>query len=404
MLLPMKRLDEFEFCFLQEYKDDKALPPQAHEEEGVLLHDRCRHHFPGGPPPPYVKPHMDNEILFITCQAGSQLFIYKTTLTDLSPEIKKAPPLKPHYIVHGDRYGDDDGQRHVFLSGSKLYVVSSFQTDGIHELNLDTRFQIFDHLARRPVSASYVDPVVMVIQVGSATLALTESLQVYRRTHLVRPIGSTSWVRCRTDRSQVLDRKVKLSGYVAVGDDSFIVCDTVTCSCLQFDLRAKQWHLVMPWTPWGKYLPRDMHTSRLLNGRCIFVDGFIYTCTRNGLAAYELLREDHCVYLGISIFLPFSWETQNDWEVERMCLDYAGKDVNSGAILFWVVQGLQIRYRPPKNQLYITAIKVETKKTHDKCMEPVRINRVVCATRGIDQEEAIEQERIITTRCFAFSF
>ncbi|XP_044968875.1 cysteine-rich repeat secretory protein 38-like [Hordeum vulgare subsp. vulgare] len=92
-------------------------------------------------------------------------------------------------------------------------------------LNLDTKFQIFDHLARRPVSASSVHPFVMVIQVGSATLALSETLQVYRRTHLVRPIGSTSCVRCRTDQSQVLDRKVKLSGYVVVGDDSFIVCD-----------------------------------------------------------------------------------------------------------------------------------------------------------------------------------
>ncbi|SPT20155.1 unnamed protein product [Triticum aestivum] len=400
MLLPMEDIDDFELCFLQEYKDDKVLPPQVHQE-GVL-HDRCRHLLPPGPPSPYVKPHMDNELLFIICQTGSKSFIYKTTLTDLSPDIKIAPPLKPHYIVQGDRYGDDDGERHFFRSSSKLYAVS-FQKDGVHELNLDTRFQIFDHLAWRPVSASYVDPFVMVIQVGSATLALTETLQVYQRTHLVRPIGSTSWVRCRTNRSQVLDMKVKLSGYVAVGEDSFIVCDTVTCSCLQFDLRAKQWHLVMPWAPWGKYLPRDMHTSRLLNGRCIFVDGFIYTSTRNGLAAYELLREDHCVYLGHPISLPFSWETDM-WRYERMCLDYAGKDVNSGAILFWVVQGLQIKHRDHQNTLWITAVEVETEKTPRKIMKPVGIRHVVSVTRLIDQEETMDQKEVISTRCCALSF
>nr|XP_040255782.1 uncharacterized protein LOC109758291 isoform X1 [Aegilops tauschii subsp. strangulata]XP_045089275.1 uncharacterized protein LOC109758291 isoform X2 [Aegilops tauschii subsp. strangulata] len=395
MLLPMKHLDEFEFCFLQEYKDDKALPPQAHEE-GVLLHDRCRHHFPGGPPSPYVKPHMDKHLLFIICEAGSQSFIYKTSLMDLIPRLGIAPPLKPHYIVHGD----DDGQRHFFLTSSELCAVS-FLKDGMHVLNLDTRRQDFDHLARRPVSP--FDPFVMVIQVGRATLALTETLHVYRQSHLIRPTGSTSWVRCVADRSQLLDRKVKLSGYVVVSDDSFIVCDTVTCSCLRFDLNAKQWHVVMPWAPLGECLPRDMSRYSFLNGRCVFVDGFIYTCSRNGLAAYELLSENHCVYLKDPIFFPFSWKSE-DWQSERMCLDYAGKDVSSGAILFWVVQGLQIKSRPLKNQLWITAVQVKTEKTSSKSMKPVGIKHVVSATRLIDQEKTIDQKEVISTRCCAVSF
>ncbi|VAH52355.1 unnamed protein product [Triticum turgidum subsp. durum] len=408
-MLPMKDINEFEFSFLQEYKDDKVRhqvhevhdAEEVHEEE--VLHDpciACRHLLPPGPPAPYVKPHMDNELLFIICQAGSQSFIYKTSLMDLSPDLSSrlgiATPLKPHYIVHGD----DCGPRHFFLLDSKLHAVS-FLKDGMDVLNLDTRCEHLDLQARRPVSP--IDPFVMVIQVGRTTLALTETLQVYRKAFLVCPPGSISWVRCMTDHSNILDRKVELSGYVVVSDNSFVVCDTLTCSCFHFDLDSKKWHLVMPWAPWGKYLPRDMSRYRFLNGKCVFVDGFIYTCSGKGLAAYELVDEDHCVYLDIPIFLPLSWESEN-WKTERMCLDYAGKDVNSGAILFWVVQGLQIKHRDHHNTLWITAVEVETEKTPRKSMKPVGIRHVVSATRLIDQEETIDQKEVISTRCCALSF
>ncbi|KAE8804908.1 hypothetical protein D1007_19152 [Hordeum vulgare] len=407
-MLPMGDINEFEFCFLQEYKDDKV-PPKVHEvhdaeevHEEKALHDpcnTCRHHLPPLPPP-YVKPHMDNELLFIICQAGSQSFIYKSSLMDLSPDLSPrlgiATPLKPQYIVHGD----DHGPRHFFLSDLKLYAVS-FLKDGICELNLDTRCEHLDMLARRPVSP--IDPFVMVIQVGRATLALTETLQVYRKVHLVCPPRSSSWVRCVTDHSQILDRKVKLSGYVVVSDSSFIVCDTLTSSCLHFDLDAKKWHVVMPWASWGEYPPRDMSSYRFMNGRCVFVDGFIYTCSGKGLAAYELLYEDNCVYLDIPIYLPLSWESEN-WRTERMCLDYAGKDVNSGATLFWVVQGLQMKYRDPQNKLWITVVEVEAEKTPRKSMKPVGIRHVVSATRLIYQQETMDQKEVISTKCCAVSF
>ncbi|KAM3389387.1 hypothetical protein ACQJBY_011487 [Aegilops geniculata] len=374
-VLPMEDINEFEFRFLQ-------------------------YHLPPLPPPPYVKPHMDNELLFIICQAGSQSFIYKTSLMDLNPDLSPrlgiATPLKPHYIVPGD----DHGPRHFFVSGSELYAVS-FLKDGMYVLNLDTRCKHLDPFARRPVSS--VDPFIMVIQVGRATLALTETLQVYRKAHLVCPPRSSSWVRCMTDHSQIPDRKVKLSGYVVVSDNSFIVCDTLTCSCLHFDLDANKWHVVMPWAPWGEYPPRDMSSYRFLNGKCVFVDGFIYTCSGKGLAAYELLYEDNCVYLDIPIYLPLSWESEM-WRTERMCLDYAGKDVNSGAILFWVVQGLQMKYRDPQNKLWITAVKVEVEKTPRKSMTPVGIRHVVSATRLIDQQETMDQKEVISTRCCAVSF
>ncbi|XP_044421976.1 uncharacterized protein [Triticum aestivum] len=281
-MLPMKHIHDFQLCFVQEYMDEKMLP-QPHEDQ--VPDDPCRHYLPPSPPR-YVKPppiHIDKDILFIICQGGSQSFIYKTSLDEIL-ELETDPPLKPHYIVHGD----DHGHRHFFRSSSDLCAVS-FLKDGMDVINLDTTCHTMDILARRPVS---VDPFVMVIQVGRETFALTETLQVYSKAHSVSPPGSTSWVRCHTDQSYVLDRKVKLSGYVALGDDSFIVSDSITCSCLRFDIGAMKWHVVVPWTLWGEYLPRAMPRNRLLNGACVFVDGFIYTCSNRGLAAYELLSEN----------------------------------------------------------------------------------------------------------------
>lgn len=71
--------------------------------------------------------------------------------------------------------------------------------------------------------------------------------------------------------------------------------------------------------------------------RCLFVDGFIYTCAIGGLAAYELIEEDDSYYVDDGIFLEFSWRM--NWERHRMCLEYVGKDTDSGSIVFCVLQG-----------------------------------------------------------------
>ncbi|KAI4966211.1 hypothetical protein ZWY2020_042034, partial [Hordeum vulgare] len=417
-MLPMKHIHEFQLCFLQEYMDDKVPAPQLHEEQ-VLLDDPCRHYLPPSPPR-YMKPRIDidKDLLFIICQGGSQSFIYKTNLDEIPSLQTGAPPLKPHYIVHGD----DHGHRHFFRSSSKLCAVS-FLKDGMDVIILDTECHTMDILARRPIQRfldiRHIFYLLLIIwlhasidaraarfllfkkkkiQVGGATFALTKTLQVYRKARRVSvsPPGSTSWVRCHTDKSNVLDRKIKLLGYVALGDYSFIVSDSITCSCLRFDVPAKKWHVVMPWTLWGEYLPMAMPRNHLLNGACAFIDGFIYTCSNRGLAVYELLSENHCVYLKGPIFLPFSW-LRKQWESEKMCLGYAGKEADSGAILFWVVQAVLVRFRPPKNQLWITAVRVETEKTPSKSMKPVETKHLLCATSIIDQVEGIDQEEVIRT-------
>jgi hypothetical protein len=270
--------------------------------------------------------------LFIICDIGSQPVIYPTGVMDESLLLEGGAlggggdvrPLEPCYSAD-----DGDGYWHFIQMGSKIHAVSSIR-DCMLEFNLIPRMTI-----KRPLRRPSADPFIMVIRVGEETIALTDTLQVFHQK--VFSYGSTTWLRCKTDQSHVLCRKVSISGYVVVTDHSFVVWDDVTCSCLLFDLGAKQWRVVMPWAAFDDDLPRTSPRGCILNGRCVFVDGFIYSCRDGGLAAYELLHKDRSVYLSKPIFLPFSWLP--DCVGEDVCLDYAGKVLDSGAILFYVVQG-----------------------------------------------------------------
>jgi hypothetical protein len=255
--------------------------------------------------------------LIIICQAGSRAVIYQTGAMD--DDVK---PIELCCAAVGDR------DWHFFKNGSKIQAVSSMK-DGMFEFSMNKDRPT----CKRPLQRPNAGPFVMVARVGQETIALTETLQIYHQTQFNYG-PTTSWLRYKADESKVVFRRVDISGYVAMDDDSLIVSDAITCSCLHFDLGAKQWSVVMPLAAF-KERPPDP-TEALLNGRCVFVDGFIYTCRKGGLAAYELLREDHSLYLSQPIFLPLS---RVHCVGEGICLDYAGKDVDSGATLLYVVQG-----------------------------------------------------------------
>uniref|UniRef100_A0ACD6APJ8 Uncharacterized protein n=1 Tax=Avena sativa TaxID=4498 RepID=A0ACD6APJ8_AVESA len=256
--------------------------------------------------------------LFIICQDGSRSVIFQTSAID-----EDVKPLEPCYVAD---VGDHDW--HFFQTGSKVHAVSSIR-GGMLEFSLNKAQQTIERPVRRPTAG----PFVMVIRIGQETIALTETLQVYHQTQF--NYGSTTWLRYLTDESDIVGRRVDISGYVAVDDHSFIVSDAGTCSCLLFDLVAKQWRVVMPWAAFKEDLPTIIPKNGYLNGRCVFVDGFIYTCINGGLAAHELLGQDHSVYLSKPILLPLS--RRFHCVGEDMCLDYAGKDADSGANLFYVV-------------------------------------------------------------------
>ncbi|CAM0878168.1 unnamed protein product [Alopecurus aequalis] len=391
-----------QFCFLQEYEDkDYPLPLQEdlatsqHVDEPLKMLNCCRWilypdsmqhkvHFPSRPvihtKPATITIKKD---LFILWQSGTKPVIYQTSVVDESLRLEgdDGEPLQPSYV--GD---DSDDYWHFFHSGSNVHAVSC-KRDGMLEfsLNKDRRTII-----RRPVRRPSADTFVVVIRVGGNTIALTETLQVF---HQGSKTGPPMWFRYKTDQSHVLFRKVLISGYAAVKDDSFIVYDAVTCSCLLFELGLKQWRVVMPWAAFEDGMPRTSATNCGLKGRCVFVDDFIYTCRDGGLAAYELLRKDHSVYLSKQIFLPFSWHT--DCVGDEMCLDYAGKDEKSASILFYVVQG---GYSPPKHDVHITIVQVKTKRTPSNGRKPVGVDCVDSVKRVIHHGETMHARC-----CFAVS-
>ncbi|XBH66583.1 hypothetical protein VPH35_095055 [Triticum aestivum] len=223
--------------------------------------------------------------LFIICQAGSQPVIYHTGVMDETSLLEggddDGKPLQPSCYVAED-VGDDD-YWHFFLNGgSKIHAVSS-KKDGMLEFSLNKdRTTAMDRLSvrRRPSADAFV----LVLTVGGETTALTKTLQVFHQKRFNYG-SSPTWLGYKADQSHVLDRKVMISGYAAVNDDSFIVSDALTCSCLLFDLGARQWRVVMPWAAFTEDLPRNIPRNSPLIGRCVFVDGFIYTCRDGGLAA-----------------------------------------------------------------------------------------------------------------------
>ena len=82
-------------------------------------------------------------------------------------------------------------------------------------------------------------------------------------------------------------------------------------------------------------LPSGWPIRACLCERCVFAKGFIYTCSHEGLVAYELVEQGDSYNLGELVYLQFSWWS---WERNRMCLEYVGEDT-TGAIMFCVMKG-----------------------------------------------------------------
>jgi hypothetical protein len=246
--------------------------------------------------------------------------VYKITILD-GRLASQGQTLTPHRTIKTFVSDEDDLMKrplpwHFSCESSFIYVVPSKQNKlymcSLHSGSL------------RNVPASKPDhfrSIAHVLHLGTKIIALSDSLEY------VYELDAGSWVQHSTHERFNLKEKVNLSGYVVMGEDSFIVCDADTGVCFLFDLIS--WR----WTP----VSSGNCSGSGLTGRSVYVEGFIYTCTDGGLAAYEITKLDGNYYLGDEINLPFSWHMF--WERDRMCFDYVGKDTVSGVLMFSVVQG-----------------------------------------------------------------
>ena len=393
---------------IREYEDQNAMPPAMLEYptsspviESSKMLDCCsnflsvkpgHYEFEEPPEDPAVQINKD---LYIICEAQFQTIVYVAKIEngrvgshDKLLTQKHALVLSydtdDHYLV---RYRSPPWHLVFSSRSSNAYVVSNTQ-DGIDAYGPTEESKLFP--CTEPPAP---DPFSMVLEVGNRIVALSETLGVSYH-------DGSKWVRCRhlADEYLALNGKVDLSGYAVLGDNSFVVSEAGTGSILMFDLRSERWSIV-----------RHASAScgaQVLNGRSVFVDGFIYTCTMGGILAYELVdQQDDGKELGEPVLLQFSWQLseRRGWDAERMCLDCADKDKIPDAIVFCVVQG---EYGCSKNlpgslsrshDVHITTVQVKTERTHRRKRRPERIDHVDISTCFIEHDAAL----VWTKRCFA---
>ncbi|KAF8650501.1 hypothetical protein HU200_063870 [Digitaria exilis] len=243
--------------------------------------------------------------------------------------------------------------------------------------------------------------IAFVLQVGGRIIALSDTLEsIY---YLSR---TDKWMHRSTYGLPDLQRKVNLSGYVVLSNDSFMISDADTCCCFLLDLQMGRWSVVYPYEElirsleYGtEPLPNSCWSGTgFLSGRSVFVDGFIYTCSAEGVAAYEVTEQGNSYYVSDQIDLKFPWRKY--WESDRMCLDYVGKDTTSGTIMLCVVQGgnqnSHYGSRHSQHFVYITVVQIKTKRMHDGKLKPATVTHVDIGTSFIEMNE----RQTWTSNCF----
>ncbi|KAF8723731.1 hypothetical protein HU200_021700 [Digitaria exilis] len=238
--------------------------------------------------------------------------------------------LKPHCTVDlATPFCEDRPLPCLYACASKSIYVVSYKGDDIYKFNLDT----LNH-HRFPIRSIGIGDIRLICRVGNNIVAITDCLQS------VHSLSSEhGWMRHETYGIPGLERKVNLSGYVVLTDNSFLVSDADTNRRFLFHLSDNKWSIVRPYALQDRTrrLPSSWPGMAFLSERSVFAKGFIYTCSSKGLAAYEFIEEGESYFLGDRIDLQFSW--RKFWERERMCLECVGEDTSSGAIMFCVVQG-----------------------------------------------------------------
>lgn len=125
-----------------------------------------------------------------------------------------------------------------------------------------------------------------------------------------------------TLKSIDVSHKVKIFGFVDLIDDAFMISYFDTDEFFLFDLKGCEWFSITP-------------SFGLLSVRCIFAEGFIYTCSDKDPVAFKIIYVDTSCWLGVLIMLDFSWKyicsNRRFLPFDAICKDEIGD-----FIFFWV--------------------------------------------------------------------
>ncbi|CAL5043292.1 unnamed protein product [Urochloa decumbens] len=285
----------------------------------------------------------------------------------------------------------DDLHEWHFISRSNCMYVASHERSPIYAYIMGSSAGMHSKIRVR-----------LICRVGNNIIGLSDNLQ---NVYYMNSKGE--WMEQQTQGFPYFQREwTKLSGYVVLSDESFMVSDAETNCCYLLELHNNKWSIVTPYSVYlsahledkRKRLPRDWPGCAFLSERSVYVKGFIYSCSNGGLAAYELIEEGDSYYLGDKIDLQFSWHMY--WERERMCLDYVGEDTISGAIMFCVVQDDRVRrpdYPDSLQPICITTVQVKTEGLGNGKLKPKTISHVSNSRSSIDWD-CSHARNIITDR------
>lgn len=222
--------------------------------------------------------------LYIMCQVASSSTVYKVYIEDGRLECHDKT-LTPHCIIDTFSSGGEYSMMerplpwHFVCCNDNIYAAPRLGNE-LYMCNLRS-----GALCCKPAKMAVQMSITLVLQVGHEIIALSDTLRgVYRLSH------TQEWTyRSTYGYNLDLKRKVNLSGYVVLSDDSFVVYDSDSGCFFSHDLQVDRWSVVMSLTDVTKSLPHEVGhlpcvwSGSGLCGRSVFVNGFIYTCTLVGL-------------------------------------------------------------------------------------------------------------------------
>uniref|UniRef100_A0A0D3HUX8 Uncharacterized protein n=1 Tax=Oryza barthii TaxID=65489 RepID=A0A0D3HUX8_9ORYZ len=384
-------------CFLQEYLDDSpdidpwiasmmrgsSSHPQGDEVDPQLLFC-CRQFLIGKSRAVTLE---DCKVktkshLYFVCQVGQRSLLFQISnsggkLTGCHEKV-----LQPQFCLETARPRDDAGlvddphSWHFVHQGSKLYFIPSNPCLNHYEIDLSSSLHNMLECKRPYTHFS------MVSRAGQYIVALGDTLQdVY-----ILDQQTLNWVPCKTlSRSLDLTREVKVSGFVDLIDDAFVLSDADTPECFMLDMKKREWFPV-------NHLEIYQYTSGgLLNGRCIYAEGFIYMCVKDGIFAFELVKEGALSYrLDTPTLLEFQWKRFSNSRL--MSFDLISGDIGTSTVkVFCVVEGYTRAGHPypfvyNDHELAVTTVQVKLEGSERGAMVPVGIRHVDIAISSIQQE------------------
>lgn len=291
------------------------------------------------------------------------------------------PKLRLDTIRDGGVSVDIPATWHFVHGGSKMFVIPSFP----HHLHYKVDVSSMSYSLLESTTRHH-DYFSAVFRVGRDIVALGDKLMdVY-----ILDEETSHWDHWPTSsRTLDLEQKVRIYGYVDLGNKTFLISDVDTDKSFFLDLGSREWVVVAP-----PKVNNWLCLVGLLSGRCIFAEGFIYACLDEGLVAYELFKEDSTSYgLGTPILLDFPWRKFSDRRF--MSFECIGKDTED--IVFCVIEGFFLADPfTSRHSLTATTIIVEREDTPQGTKVPLRLNHVDVATSSVNHKD-----RILTNYAFA---